>query len=44
MKKLENWFLYNDLVINIEKNKVMLFQGNGSGSIIRPILQFRKKN
>jgi hypothetical protein len=35
--------LYNDLVINTEKTKVMLFQGNESGSIIRPILNFRKK-
>jgi hypothetical protein len=43
MKHLENWFLCNNLIINTEKTKVMLFQGNESGSITRPILHLKKK-
>ena len=42
MKQLENWFLYDNLVTNTEKTKVMLFQGNKSGSTIKPILHFRR--
>ena len=44
MKQVENWFFYNDLIINTEITKVLLFQqGSESGSIIRPILHFRTK-
>jgi hypothetical protein len=43
MKQLQNWVLYNDLVINTEKTTVMIFQGNESRSIIRTGIQFRKK-
>jgi hypothetical protein len=43
MKQLGNWFLINNLAINTEKTKVMLFQGKQLGSNIRPNLHFRKK-
>jgi hypothetical protein len=33
MKQLENWFLTNNLIINMEKTKAMLFQGRGSSLI-----------
>jgi hypothetical protein len=44
MKQLQNWFLNNNLVINTEKTKVMLFQGKESGSNIKPNLHFKRIN
>jgi hypothetical protein len=29
MKQLENWFLTNNLIINTEKTKAILYQGRG---------------
>jgi hypothetical protein len=43
MKQLENWFLTNDLIINMEKTKVVLSEGRGSGLIHRPILDLNNK-
>jgi hypothetical protein len=37
MKQLENWFLTNNLIINMEKTKAILFQGRGSSLIHRPV-------
>lgn len=42
MKQLQNWFLNNNLVINTEKIKVMLFQGKESRSNIRPTIHFKR--
>jgi hypothetical protein len=38
MKQLENWFLTNNLLINTEKTKAILFQGRGSSLIHRSVL------
>jgi hypothetical protein len=43
MKQLENWFLFNNLIINTGKTKAILFQGNGSSSIHRPSLYLNNK-
>jgi hypothetical protein len=38
MKQLENWFLTNNLTVNTEKTKAILFQGGGSSLIHRPLI------
>jgi hypothetical protein len=43
MKKLENWFLTNNLILNMEKTKAILFYGTGFSLIHRPILYLNKK-
>jgi hypothetical protein len=43
MKQLENWFLINNLIMNVEKTKVILFHGRGSSLIDRPILYLNNK-
>jgi hypothetical protein len=42
-KQLENWFLTNNLMINMEKTKAILFQGRGSSLIYRPVLYLINK-
>jgi hypothetical protein len=36
-KQLENWFIANNLIINTENTKAILFQGRGSSLIHRPV-------
>jgi hypothetical protein len=43
MKRLENWFSTNNLIINTEKTKAILFQRRGSSLIHRPILYLNNK-
>jgi hypothetical protein len=43
MKQLENWSLTNNLIINTEKTKAILFQGRGSSLIHRPVLYLNNK-
>jgi hypothetical protein len=43
MEQLEYWSLTNNLTINMEKTKTVLFQGRGSSLIHRPILYLNNK-
>jgi hypothetical protein len=43
MKQLENWFLTNNLIINMKNNKAILFEGTGSNLIHRPIMYLNNK-
>jgi hypothetical protein len=43
IKELEKWFSTNNLIINTEKTKAILFQGRGSGLMHRPVLYLNNK-
>jgi hypothetical protein len=43
MKHLEKWFSTNNLMINMERVKAILFQGRGSSLIHRPFLYLNNK-
>jgi hypothetical protein len=42
-EQLENWFLTNNLIINTEKTKAIIFHGRGSSLIHRPVLYLNNK-